>query len=219
MTNYALKIKTDFTEKDIIKNIQITNCDEAKEYEFTENNFQNILDQNNLQNKIQKKIQENFLSHRVFNLNVMGASLKFIGRYQAEKNLCDISCVVNHNANHTKSNIDIKGVANDEGKIISRSNIFVKKDIKDVEGNENLKFIFVVNKETKNLDQENKEDNTNFNLAEIDAIPSLNINNNQVSINHSLSISKIREEDIWYSELHGSSPEKAKQDFIQSFLL
>jgi len=210
MTDYALKIKTDFLEKDIAKNIQVFNCDEGKEYEFTEDNF----------SASQK--QENFLSHRIFNLNAMGASLKFIGRYQAEKNLCDISCVVNHNANHTKSNIDIKGVANNGGKIISRSDIVVKKDIKDVEGNENLKFIFVVNEEAvyaKATAWQSKKDDENLAPAEIDAIPSLNINNNQVSINHSLSISNIKEEDIWYSELHGSSSEKAKQDFIQHFLL
>jgi hypothetical protein len=174
MTKYSLKINTDFNEKEIANAVKIFNCDLPKEYIFTENNFEN------------NKTQNNFISHTIINLNTENASVKFIGRYKAEKSLCDISCTINHNVRNTKSDINIKGIAKINGKMISRSKINVKENVGDVIGNENAKFIFVINQNEKG----------EILTGEIDAIPELNINSNDVSINHSLSISKIKEADI-----------------------
>ncbi|MDD3940155.1 MAG: SufD family Fe-S cluster assembly protein [Candidatus Pacebacteria bacterium] len=184
---YGLKIYTDFKESEIKERTRIINIDEAKHLEIKEENFEN-----------------DFLSHIIINLNVAEASVKFIGRYRAEKSLCDISCVINHKADYTKSEIDIKGIAEAEGKIISRSNIFVDEDVKGAEGEEKVKFIFVV--------KEGGE------AGEIDAIPNLDINSHDVKVSHALSISKIKETDIWYANLHSFDEKESEVFFKENFL-
>ena len=91
-----------------------------------------------------------------------------------------------------------------EGKIISRSNIFVDKDIKGVEGEEKVKFIFVVKEAGE--------------AGEIDAIPNLDINSHDVKVSHALSISKIKETDIWYANLHSLSEKESEVFFRENFL-
>ena len=189
-TNYGLKINTNFSEEEIVKNTKVINIDEAKHFEFKENNLENF--------------DKDFISHTVINLNVEGASCEFIGRYKANKSLCDMSCIVNHNANNTKSKINIKGIAEVEGKIISRSNIIVKENIKNIEGEEKVKFIFVVDENEK--------------AGEIDAIPNLDISNHEVKVSHALSISKIKKADIFYAGLHSLSEKESEKLFEESFL-
>lgn len=191
MINYALKINTKFTEEEIVKATKVINCDEAKEYKFREENFEN-----------------DFISHTTINLNVEGASVEFIGRYKTNKSLCDISCIINHNAPHTKSVINLRGVAEAEGKIISRSNIVVPENIKGVEGEEKIKFIFVVDEDA----------NGKILTGEIDAIPNLDISSHEVRVSHAMSISKIKKADVWYAGLHAFSEKDAEKNFEESFL-
>lgn len=185
--SYGLKIHTNFSKEEIEKNTRIINIDENKYIEIKEESFKN-----------------DFLSHTIINLNVAGASVKFIGRYKAEKSLCDISCVINHKADNTKSEINIKGIAEEGGKIISRSNIFVEENIKDIEGEEKVKFIFVVDEDGE--------------TGEIDAIPNLDINSHEVKVSHALSISKIKKADIWYANLHSFDEKDSKEFFKENFL-
>lgn len=184
---YGLKINTDFSEKEIEKNTRIINIDKKEHFEMKEENFSN-----------------SFISHIIINLNVEGASCEFIGRYKANKSLIDISCEVYHNVDNTKSSINIKGIAEEEGKIISRSNIFVKENIKGVIGEEKCKYIFVINENGK--------------TGEIDAIPNLDINSNDVKVSHAVSISKIKKADIFYASLHAFSENEAEKVFKESFL-
>lgn len=186
-TNYGLKINTKFTEEEIAKAIKLINIDTAEHYEFREENFEN-----------------DFISHTTINLNIEGASVEFIGRYKANKSLCDVSCDVNHNANNTKSKINIRGVAEIEGKIISRSNLIVPENIKGIEGEEKVKFIFVSDE--------------NGNTGEIDAIPNLDISSHEVKVSHALSISKIKKADIFYASLHSLSEKESEKLFKESFL-
>lgn len=187
LISYGLKINTDFSKEEIEKNTKIINIDEPKHFTIEEKNFEN-----------------NFLSHTIINLNIAGASVEFIGRYKANQTLTDISCEVHHKADKTKSSINIRGIAEVEGKIISRSNIYVAEDIKGVDGEEKVKFLFVVDEDGK--------------AGEIDAIPNLDINSHEVKVSHAMSISKIKNSDIWYAGLHGFSEKEAEQDFIESFL-
>ncbi len=186
-TNYGLKINTNFSEEEIAKAVKTINIDEAKHFEFKENNFEN-----------------DFISHTTINLNVEGASVEFVGRYKANKSLCDVSCVINHNANNTKSKINIKGIAEEEGKIISRSNLIVPENIKGIEGEEKVKFIFVTDENGKS--------------GEIDAIPNLDISSHEVKVSHALSISKIKKADIFYAGLHSLSEKESEKLFEESFL-
>jgi Fe-S cluster assembly scaffold protein SufB len=185
--NYGLKINTKFEENEISKKTKIINIDEAKHFEFREENF-----------------ESDFLSHTVINLNVEGSSVEFVGRYKANKSFCDVLCDVSHNANNTKSKINIRGIAEIEGKIISRSNLIVPENIKGVEGEEKVKFIFVSDE--------------NGNTGEIDAIPNLDISSHEVKVSHALSISKIKKADIFYANLHGLSEKESEKLFKESFL-
>ena len=187
MINYGLKIHTDFNEKEIEKNTRVIDIDTVEHKIIREESFEN-----------------DFLSHTVINLNIEGASIEFIGRYKAGQSLCDVSCDINHNASNTKSKINIKGIAETEGKIISRSNIKVKENIKGVEGEEKIKFIFVTDENEKS--------------GEIDAIPNLDISSHEVKVSHALSISKIKKADIWYAGLHSLSEKESEKLFEESFL-
>lgn len=184
---YGLKIFTDFNKKEIEENTRVIDIDIAEHKVIREENFKN-----------------NFLSHTIINLNIAGASVEFIGRYKAKNSLCDVSCSVNHNADNTKSSINIKGIADIEGKIISRSNIFVKEGVEGIEGEEKCKFIFIESEEGK--------------TGEIDAIPNLDINSHEVKVSHAVSISKIKKSDIWYAGLHSLSEKDSEKIFEDSFL-
>ncbi len=186
-TNYGLKINTNFTAEEIAKKTKIINIDKPEHLELREENFEN-----------------DFLSHTVINLNTEGASVEFIGRYKASKSLCDVSCIINHNANNTKSKINIRGITEIEGKIISRSNLIVKENIKGVDGEEKVKFIFVSDEGEK--------------AGEIDAIPNLDISSHEVKVSHAMSISKIKKADIFYAGLHSLSEKESEKLFIESFL-
>lgn len=186
-TKYGLKINTNFTESEIAKKTKIINIDKAEHLELREENFEN-----------------DFLSHNIINLNVEGASVEFIGRYKANKSLCDVSCIINHNSNNTKSKINIKGIAEEEGKIISRSNIIVPENIKGIDGEEKVKFIFVIDEDGKS--------------GEIDAIPNLDISSHEVKVSHAMSISKIKKADIFYAGLHSLSEKESEKLFEESFL-
>jgi Fe-S cluster assembly scaffold protein SufB len=140
----------------------------------------------------------------IINLNVEGASVEFVGRYKTKDSLCDVSCIVNHNASHTKSKINVRGIADVNGKIISRSNILVTENIKRVVGEEKVKFIFVTDE--------------NGQTGEIDTIPNLDIASHEVVVSHAMSVSKIKKADIWYAGLHGASEKEAEKSFEESFL-
>jgi len=187
---YYLKIESDFSSEEIKENTQIINVNQSGLERIKENNFAN-----------------DFLSHFIINLNVEGAEVEFLGKYKSEMNLCDISCVINHNANNTKSKINIRGIAKGGGKIISRSKINVKENLKNIIGIEDLKFIAIF-----------KNDLFEEGRGEIDATPEINVLSKDVSITHSLSISKISEKELWYRRLHGSSTTESICNFEEDFL-
>jgi Fe-S cluster assembly scaffold protein SufB len=206
---YGLKIHTDFTAEEIINHTHIINIDKREHRVIREESIATLSFGKGLGDRT-----NNFLSHTIINLNVEGASVEFIGRYKANKSLCDVSCVVNHNADNTKSSINIRGIAELEGKIISRSNIFVQENVRGVEGEEKCKYIFVVDgDERAGLVRHSFSEG-----GEIDAIPNLDINSHEVKVSHAVSISKIKKADIWYAGLHGASEKEAVKSFEENFL-
>lgn len=184
---YGLKIATDFTKEEIINHTHVINVDKKEKLILKEENFEN-----------------NFLSHTIINLNVDGAGVEFVGRYKVKDSLCDVSCIVNHNADNTKSSINIRGIAETGGKIISRSDICVKENVKGVDGEEKIRFLFIIDENEK--------------TGEIDAIPNLDINSHEVKVSHAMSISKIKKADIWYAGLHGFSEKESEDNFKENFL-
>ena len=188
---YGLKINTDFDEDKIKNNTRIININD-KEHKIIKEEY------------LTSKNKENFISHTIINLNVEGASIEFIGRYRGNENLIDVFCKVHHNADNTKSIINIRSIAETGSKIISRTDIFVKENVKGVEGEEKCKYVFVVDEDG--------------NTGEIDTIPALDINSSEVRVSHAVSISKIKKADIWYAGLNAFKKEEAEKFFKENFL-
>ncbi len=129
------------------------------------------------------------------------ARAKIVARYNlsgAAK--LDILHKIYHQAPDTVSIIDARGVINDDTYLIYRSNIKMEKRMNGLSGAENGKFL-VLSK-----------------TAKVDAIPSLDIASKNVSCSHSLSITHITQEDLFYSETRGIGENEARKLLIGGFL-
>jgi Fe-S cluster assembly scaffold protein SufB len=106
-----------------------------------------------------------------------------------------------HGASNTKSFLSAAGVAGGQSKTIYRSNISMKaSDIKNIEGEQKARFLMV---------SEN---------AEIDAIPSLDIAQKDVVCSHSVSISHLKDNDLYYPRLRGINIEEASNMMVEGML-
>jgi Fe-S cluster assembly scaffold protein SufB len=106
-----------------------------------------------------------------------------------------------HGASNTKSFLNAAGVAGGSSKTIYRSNISMKaSDIKNIEGEQKARFLMV---------SEN---------AEIDAIPSLDIAQKDVVCSHSVSISHLKDNDLYYPRLRGINIEEASNMMVEGML-
>ncbi len=130
-----------------------------------------------------------------------GARAKITARYDlsGEAKL-DILHKVYHRAPRTSSEIETRGVLQDKAYAIYRSDIVMEKGMKRLSGAESGKFL-ALSKEAK-----------------VDAIPSLNIASNAVSCSHSLSITHITPEDLFYSKTRGIGEDEARELLVSGFL-
>ena len=96
--------------------------------------------------------------------------------------------------------IDCRGVIDGKNKIIYRSNIKVKGNFKNLYGEENLKFI--------NLSKD----------AEIDAIPAIEIKENNLNATHTLQIIRLDEKKLFYLLAHGLTLDEAREVFVEGML-
>ena len=113
----------------------------------------------------------------------------------------DILHKVYHEADETISKIETRGVISGEAHVIYRSYINMKEGLKTLAGNEKAKFLLLSK------------------MAKIDAIPSLDISSNKVDCSHSLSVSRITDEDLFYPRLRGYSDEEGKELLLSGFLI
>lgn len=134
-------------------------------------------------------------------LKGIGAKATIIGRYNmAGDSKLDVYHKIYHEAPDTVSKIDARGVLNDQAHLIYRSDIEMEKGMKNLSGAQDGKFL-VLSKDAK-----------------VDAIPSLDIASNSVSCSHSLSITHITPEDLFYSKTRGIGEDKARELLIEGFL-
>lgn len=129
------------------------------------------------------------------------AKASIVGRYNLTgESKLDIYHKVYNHAPNTISRIDARGVLCDQTHLIYRSDIEMKKGMNALSGAQDGKFL-VLSKEAK-----------------IDAIPSLDIASRNVSCSHSLSITHITPEDLFYSKTRGMGEEEARKLLISGFL-
>lgn len=115
--------------------------------------------------------------------------------------VADVTDIVHHTASHTASNMHASGVASGESKIIYRSNIVMKeKGTGDLKGKQKAQFL--------NLSKK----------TEIDAIPSLDIGQKDVTCSHSVSVSFLKENDTYYARLRGIEKNEAGKMIVEGLL-
>ncbi len=104
-----------------------------------------------------------------------------------------------HHANNTHSRVYALGLASDTSKIVYRGVVDMKKGIAKVDGTQEARFLIVSPK------------------AEIDAIPELDIASKEVASTHKLSISHIRDVDLFYAKTRGIPENEARELAIEGF--
>ena len=130
-----------------------------------------------------------------------GARAEIKARYEVSGDTkIDILHKIYHQADETISKIETRGVLSGESQVIYRSNINMNEGLKALEGMENAKFLLLSK------------------TAKIDAIPALDIASREVKSNHSLSISRIGEEEMFYPKSRGLEDKEAKELILEGFL-
>jgi len=130
-----------------------------------------------------------------------GAKVSIAGCYEMrEKSELDIYHKVYHRAPDTESKIDARGVLRDASHIIYRSDILMGENLTGLSGGQDGKFL-VLSKEAK-----------------VDAIPALDIATPSVQCTHSLSITHITPDDLFYSKTRGIEEAEARELFLEGFL-
>lgn len=131
----------------------------------------------------------------------IGAKASIVGRYNMTgESKLDIFHKVYHQAPDTVSRIDARGVLRDQSHLVYRSDIEMDKGMNGLSGAQDGKFL-VLSKEAK-----------------VDAIPSLDIASRNVSCSHSLSITHITPDDLFYSKTRGMGENVAKELLISGFI-
>jgi len=114
----------------------------------------------------------------------------------------DIFDSARHNASHTKSLLDASGISMQKGKIVYRSDIIMNtKNTTALSGAQKARFLI-----------RSKD-------AEVDAIPSLDISQKDVSCSHSVSISHMKETDTYYARLRGMDAKQAEEMVVEGLLI
>ena len=111
----------------------------------------------------------------------------------------DIWAGVEHRASHTTSRIYALGLGTGESKMVYRGEIDMKKDVSQVDGSQEGKFLVASPK------------------AEVSAIPMLDIASKEVASTHKLSISHIRDVDLFYAKSRGISEHDARELAVEGF--
>lgn len=110
----------------------------------------------------------------------------------------DINTHAYHEAPHTYSNLNTRGVVRGESKALSRGTIHITKHAHNSEGYEQQNALIL-------------------DTAEADAIPILEIHNHDVKCSHGTSIGHLDPERVFYLQSRGLTEEQAQTQIIQGY--
>ena len=105
-----------------------------------------------------------------------------------------------HSAPNTESDMNNKGIVNDKSKSIYRGLITIKENSKNSNGYQK--------QDTLILSRD----------AEADAVPNLEINNNEVKCSHGATIGQIDDEKLFYMMSRGLTKKQAEKEIVTGFL-
>jgi Fe-S cluster assembly protein SufD len=108
----------------------------------------------------------------------------------------DIAATVKHLSSYTRSRIMTAGIAKDTSHTIYRGLIDMKQGVSDVNGTEEAKFLVLSP------------------TAKVDAIPALDIAAKEVQCSHKLSVTHVKEGDMFYPKLRGLSDVESRRLFL-----
>jgi Fe-S cluster assembly scaffold protein SufB len=111
----------------------------------------------------------------------------------------DIHAHTVHHASDTSSNIYALGTGGGTSRTVYRAAVDIKPGVKNVKGAQEGKFLVLSD------------------TAEIDAIPMLDIASNEVASTHKLSVSHIRDTDLFYAKSRGLSDDDARSLILEGF--
>jgi Fe-S cluster assembly protein SufD len=129
-----------------------------------------------------------------------GAALTFVGAFfgSAGQHM-DITTAALHGAPHTSSQLDMKGALNDDGYSANYSIVFIGPEAKNASGHQH--------QETLVLSEG----------ARADAIPKLDVENNEDSASHGASVGQVDPEQLFYLQSRGLAELGAKRVIVEGF--
>ena len=111
----------------------------------------------------------------------------------------DLSSSIYHNAKHTKSDMAVRGALDNKSKVIINGLVKIAEKATNSNGYQKQDALL--------LSQE----------AEIDPIPNLEIDNNEVKCSHGTTVSRLDKEKLFYLKSRGIPEEKAAKLLIKGF--
>ena len=139
-------------------------------------------------------------SETITKLEKEGASTNVFNLFFTNKNQqFDLSSSIFHNSKHTKSDMVVRGALDNKSKVIINGLVKIAENASGSNGYQKQDALL--------LSQE----------AEIDPIPSLEIDNNDVKCSHGTTVSKLDKEKLFYLKSRGIPEDKASKLMIKGF--
>jgi Fe-S cluster assembly protein SufD len=129
-----------------------------------------------------------------------GASLRFIGAFfgGAGQHM-DITTSALHEAEHTSSRLDMKGALTDDGYSANYSVVNIGPAAKNSSGHQHQETLLLSER------------------ARADAIPKLDVENNDVSASHGATVGQVDPDQVFYLQTRGLGERAAKRLVVEGF--
>lgn len=169
----------------------------------------NILDKENINieirlNPYSSLIYNRFMIHNTVNNNIkiiQDNNSNLIFNYSlVANNECNLDILSELDGNSNQTEINVKAVTLNKGKVIVKTSALVKERIKDNDLLESIKVLL-------------------FNNEESVIIPDLLVSSNEVLVNHAATLSSVNEDELQYLMGKGLSIDSAKNLIKNGFLI
>ena len=198
MTNYGLKVNTNYNLSDYNEKVMTTAGDvvlfESGVYKIYCDG--DIFVKHNIVNGLMHVTCISVRDNIKINIEASGCVR---GGEAAASSVSDIYHKIISQNKDVIMNIKVKGVADNDAKIVYRSSIGGVESSTGM-GSQDAKFIMLSNE------------------VEIDAEPSLDLASNLILTTHNVAISGVSKEHMFYMNLHGLNNKESEIELVQSFL-